>query len=123
VDIISDLSVTIPAESDLDSSAEGSLTSPSSTQTPMSLTSAIPRKKKLRSKLQLLKREKEHLRVENTNLREQPLTCTKEQFQELSFKMCPPELAKFISIQFQLSNRLLHVRRYSKEFKFATLFC
>jgi hypothetical protein len=87
----------------------------------MSLTSAIPRKKKLRSKLQLLKRGNEHLRVENTNLREQPLTCTKEQFQELCFKMFPPELTKFISIQFQLSNRLLHVRRYSKEFKLECL--
>ncbi|KAK5645213.1 hypothetical protein RI129_006513 [Pyrocoelia pectoralis] len=101
------------------------LVSPGSTQTETTLSNRSPRKNKLRKTIKKLRNENDRLKKENEKLQlhlkklsdEDNLNVTLEQYQSLTYKFCPKDLADFINTQILLIQKHSKGRRYSLEFK------
>lgn len=113
------LNITIEEEK---SETDSQVFSPTgSTQTPLSLTARTPRKKNLRKELRSLRNANKALQKENTELKRKKCDLSKEEFKEVCYKICPPDLAKFIDAQINQLNRQPQGRRYSNDFKMECL--
>ncbi|CAH1284744.1 unnamed protein product [Diabrotica balteata] len=96
-----------------------------STQTPLLLSSHTPRKEGLRSKVKELRNENYRLSQKINQLETQVLmqkadvlnSLSIEDCQQLIYKLCPKELADFLTIQIAQTNKKPRGRRYSDAFK------